>query len=79
MYVRDPEHSVFVKVGTTQVTVQEQADWLQEDETAVSFIKNKPILAEVATTGSYDSLIDTPEIPEVFDTVITFKKNGEIV
>lgn len=79
MYVRDPEHNVFVKVGTTQVTVQEQADWLEEDETAVSFIKNKPILAEVAITGSYDSLIDTPEIPEVFDTVITFKKNGEVV
>lgn len=79
MYVRDPEHNVFVKVGTTQVTTQEQADWLEDDETAVSYIKNKPILAEVAITGSYDSLIDTPEIPEVFDTVITFKKNGEIV
>lgn len=79
MYVRDPEHNVFVKVGTTQITVQEQADWLEEDETAVSYIKNKPILAEVATTGSYDSLTDTPEIPDVFDTVITFKKNGEVV
>ena len=79
MYVRDVEHNVFVKVWTTQVTVQEQADWLEEDETAVSFIKNKPILAEVAITGSYDSLEDKPSIPEVFDTVITFKKNGEIV
>lgn len=79
MYVRDPEHNVFVKVGTTQVTVQEQADWLEEDETAVSYIKNKPILAEVATTGSFDSLVDAPEIPEVYNTTIIFKKNWTIV
>jgi hypothetical protein len=75
MYVRDPEHNVFVKVGTTQVTVQEQADRTEEDTTSVTYIKNKPVLAEVATTGSFDSLVDAPEIPEVYNTTITFKKN----
>ena len=79
MYVWDPEHNVFVKVGTTQLTLQEQADWLQTDTTAVDYIKNKPILAEVATTGSFYSLIDFPEIPEVYNTTITFKKNWLIV
>ena len=75
MYVWDPDHNVFVKVGTTQLTLQEQADWLQTDTTAVDYIKNKPILAEVATTGSFYSLVDAPEIPEVYNTTIRFKKN----
>lgn len=79
MYVRDSEHNVFVKVGTTQVTVQEQADRTEEDTTSVTYIKNKPVLAEVATTGSFDSLVDAPEIPEVYNTTITFKKNWDII
>lgn len=79
MYVWDPDHNVFVKVGTTQLTLQEQADWLQTDTTAVDYIKNKPILADVAITGSFYSLIDFPEIPEVYNTTITFKKNWLIV
>ena len=79
MYVWDPDHNVFVKVGTTQLTLQEQADWLQTDTTAVDYIKNKPILAEVATTGSFYSLVDAPEIPEVYNTTIRFKKNWLLV
>lgn len=79
MYVWDWDHNVFVKVGTTQLTLQEQADWSQTDTTAVDYIKNKPILAEVATTGSFNSLVDAPEIPEVYDTTINFKKNWLIV
>lgn len=79
MYVRDPEHNVFVKVGTTKVTLQEQADRTEADTTSVTYIKNKPVLAEVAITGSFDSLVDAPEIPEVYNTTITFKKNWSIV
>lgn len=42
---------------------QEQADWEQSDSSAVDFIKNKPVLATVATSGSYDDLSNTPTIP----------------
>ena len=42
-----------------------QADWTEADSTADSFIKNKPNLATVATTGSYNDLTDKPSIPSV--------------
>ena len=42
---------------------QVQADWNELDDTEPSFIRNKPVLAEVATTGSYEDLEDKPTIP----------------
>lgn len=42
---------------------QQQADWAQTDSSAVDYIKNKPTLATVATTGSYNDLTDKPSIP----------------
>lgn len=39
---------------------QEQADWNETDTTANSYIKNKPSLATVATSGSYSDLVDVP-------------------
>lgn len=36
--------------------VNVQANWTQTDNTADDYIKNKPTLATVATTGSYDDL-----------------------
>ena len=46
--------------GGTQV----QSDWTQTDNTAVDYIKNKPNLATVATSGSYADLTNTPTIPD---------------
>ena len=40
-----------------------QPDWEQDDPEAKDFIKNKPDLAPVATSGSYDDLEDKPHIP----------------
>ena len=40
-----------------------QPDWEQDDPEAKDFIKNKPELADVATSGSYNDLVDKPEIP----------------
>ena len=40
-----------------------QADWTETDNTELSFIKNKPTLATVATTGDYNDLINTPSAP----------------
>ncbi len=42
---------------------QIQSDWTQTNNVALDFIKNKPILAAVATSGSYNDLSDTPTIP----------------
>ena len=42
---------------------QVQSDWAETDTEAVSYIKNKPSLAIVATTGSYNDLTDKPTIP----------------
>ena len=40
-----------------------QADWSQTDSSADDFIKNKPNLAAVATSGSYVDLSNKPTIP----------------
>lgn len=46
--------------GSTQV----QSDWAETDTEAVSYIKNKPTLSTVATSGSFNDLTDKPTIPE---------------
>lgn len=40
-----------------------QSDWEQTDTTAADYIKNKPNLATVATSGSYADLTNKPTIP----------------
>lgn len=42
---------------------QVQSDWTENDSTQVSYIKNKPTLATVATSGSYNDLTNKPTIP----------------
>ena len=44
--------------------VNVQSDWSQSDNTADDYIKNKPSLAAVATSGSYNDLTDKPTIPD---------------
>ncbi len=39
-----------------------QSDWEQTDTTANDYIKNKPALSTVATSGSYSDLSDTPDL-----------------
>ncbi len=43
--------------------VGEQSDWEEEDSSSPAYIQNKPDLATVATSGSYDDLTDKPTIP----------------
>ena len=45
--------------GGTQV----QSDWAETDTESVSYIKNKPELSSVATSGNYDDLLNKPTIP----------------
>lgn len=49
--------------GTITIPKQVQSDWAQDGEQEADFIKNKPNLAPVATSGSYDDLEDKPHIP----------------
>lgn len=44
--------------------VNVQSDWSQSDNTKDDYIKNKPNLAAVATSGSYNDLTDKPTIPD---------------
>ena len=76
MYIRD--WTQFVKIGTTQWSPQVQADREEIDETSMSYIKNKPVLAEVCFTNSYESLDDKPEIPVVNDSQIDVDINGTV-
>ena len=39
-----------------------QSDWTETDSSAESFIKNKPTLAQVATSGSYNDLSNLPTL-----------------
>ena len=42
---------------------QVQSDWTEDDSSQVSYIQNKPTLATVATSGSYNDLSNKPTIP----------------
>jgi hypothetical protein len=56
--------------------VNVQANWNQTTTTADDYIKNKPSLATVATSGSYSDLTNKPTIPTVNNGTITIQKNG---
>ena len=43
---------------------QVQSDWAETNTESVSYIKNKPTLRTVATSGSFNDLTDKPTIPE---------------
>lgn len=44
---------------------QVQSDWGETDPASKAFIRRKPALSKVATTGSYDDLSGKPQIPAV--------------
>ena len=46
------------------VGTQVQSDWAETDTESVSYIKNKPTLSIVATSGSYNDLLNKPTIPD---------------
>lgn len=41
---------------------QQQSDWTQSDSSAVDYIKHKPSLATVATSGNYNDLSNKPNL-----------------
>lgn len=59
--------SVVSNQGVAAITIpaQVQADWTESDNTKASFVKNKPTLATVATSGSYGDLSNAPTLASV--------------
>lgn len=51
------------KIDSVETKAETQSDWSQSDNTKIDFIKNKPSLATVATSGSYNDLSNKPTIP----------------
>ena len=50
-------------LGKSGGGVQVQSDWAETDDQSMSYIKNKPELSSVATSGNYDDLLNKPTIP----------------
>ena len=61
--VKVSSEDVYTFHSSTVGEEQVQSDWAQTNNQAVDYIKNKPTLAEVATSGSYNDLTDKPTIP----------------
>lgn len=59
--------------------VNVQADWNETNTSSDAYIKNKPALKTVATSGSYNDLTDKPTIPTVNNATLTIQKNGTTV
>ena len=56
--------------------VNVQPNWTQTNTSADDYIKNKPTLATVATSGSYNDLEDKPNIPAGVTVDQTITQNG---
>ena len=65
--------------GGSGTFVQQQVNWSDTDQTSVSYILNKPNLAPVATSGSYNDLTDKPTIPNVTEIQQTLDTLQQVV
>lgn len=63
----------------TGAEVNVQSNWNETDTGSDAFIQNKPNLATVATSGSYNDLSDKPTIPTVNNATLTIQRNGSSV
>lgn len=67
--VNDGTNWTSITIGNTTKTIpsgggsstQVQADWTQSNTSAVDYIKNKPTLSTVATSGNYTDLVGAPQ------------------
>ena len=68
-------YSINTTASTGEFT-QVQANWTEEDNTAISYIQNKPNFASVATSGDYNDLTNKPTIPSVPTVVSAFNNDA---
>ncbi len=57
--------SDFLKLAALSTTTN-QADWTQNSTSSPAYIKNKPSLATVATTGAYSDLTGKPTLDQAY-------------
>ena len=76
-YVTQTQLNAANYITAADVPAQVNADWNATSGTAV--ILNKPDLATVATTGSYNDLSDKPTIPTVPEDVSAFNNDANYV
>jgi len=57
------------------VVTPEQSNWAQTDTEELSYILNKPDLADVATSGDYEDLINKPE--DTLDGILEMQSDWE--
>ena len=55
---------------------QQQSDWAETDNASPSYIKSKPNLATVATSGDYRDLLNTPTIPTIPTNISSFTNDS---
>lgn len=73
--------TILINGSEPQTGAEVQANWTEDDNTKADFIKNKPTLATVATSGSYGDLSNTPNaaIVEGTDSVSFKLDNGDLL
>lgn len=59
--------------------VNVQADWNEADNTKDDYIKNKPNLSAVATSGNFDDLVKKPTLNVTGRTISLLNNNGSVV
>lgn len=72
VFTLNQSSSQTIDLETGGGSLQVQSDWAQTDTTAVNYIANKPSLATVATSGSYNDLTNKPSTKT---WVITYDNN----
>lgn len=69
--------------GTQTASIQlgegVQSDWASTNTDSLAYIRNKPEFAEVATTGDYDTLINTPTNVSEFTNDAGYLTNTDTV
>lgn len=73
----NPNSFAYIRNKPTIPAAQVNSDW--DAASGVAQILNKPSLATVATTGSYNDLTNKPTIPTVNNGQLTIQKNGSNV
>lgn len=63
----------------TGAEVNVQADWREADSSNDAYIKNKPDLSAVATSGNFDDLVKKPTIRVTGKTISLLNNNGSVV
>lgn len=71
------QHPLCPLVGGGGSFEQVQSNWDEDDPTSAAFIKNKPELSAIATSGSYDDLSNKPSIPD--DSSLVHKSGAETI